>query len=62
MTRYIIRDNGHIDIGSSLKGHLGTVLRRHAEARSIRGDVLVGMIVERVLRDNLVRAILDDEK
>lgn len=62
MTRHVVAGDGTIDILVNLTGPLGQAARRHAVKRSVRVDILAAMILERVLRDDLVKAILDDGK
>ena len=62
MTRYIVRDEGTIDLTLALHGPMGQSIRREAIKRSVRVDILAGQLIERVIRDNLVDAILDDQK
>ena len=62
MSRHVIPGDGTLDIGVDLNGPMGKTLRRHALKRGIRVDVLIALIVQVVLRENLVDAIIDDGK
>lgn len=62
MSRHVIRDGGFIDINLTLRGPLEERLNSHAGARDLRPDVLVARIVEHILREDLVAAVLDDGK
>lgn len=62
MSRHIIRDGGFIDINLTLRGPLEARLNGHAAARGVRPDILVAVLIEHVLREDLIDAVLDDGK
>ncbi len=62
MSRHVINGEGTLDINASLHGPIGATMRAHAEARDMRPEGLLSMILLRVLGDDLVGAVLDDGK